>query len=152
MHAKDLAEDFKKMGYTPFTVKIERPNFYQLTDGSILKIYSILNSVELDPAKLNGVSINAQSVVTAFVPKKLRGQPPNISYTQEDYVKNIDMEDMEFETIFEDFNQYDLDGKFILGLKTSLSQVSRTKLHNMRGEPIYLINTAPIPKITSKKK
>ena len=62
------------------------------------------------------------------------------------------MEDMEFETIFEDFNQYDLDGKFILGLKTSLSQVSRTKLHNMRGEPIYLINTAPIPKITSKKK
>ena len=70
MHAKDLAEDFKKMGYTPFTVKIERPNFYQLTDGSILKIYPILNSVELDPAKLNGVSINAQSVVTAFVPKK----------------------------------------------------------------------------------
>jgi len=28
MYTKDLAEDFRKMGYTPFTVKIERPNYY----------------------------------------------------------------------------------------------------------------------------
>ena len=92
------------------------------------------------------MSINAQSIVTAFIPKRLRKQPSNILYTQNDYVKNIDMEDMEFEVIFEDFNQYDLDEKFILSLKTTLSQVSRTKLYNIRGEPIYLTNTAPIPK------
>lgn len=152
MHVKDLAEDFREMGYTPFTVKIERPNFYRLSDGSILKICPILNGIEIDQAKLEGMSINAQSIVTAFIPKKLRKQPSNISYTQNDYVKNIDMEDMEFEIIFEDFNQYDLDEKFILSLKTTLSQVSRTKLYNIRGEPIYLINTAPIPKITNKKK
>ena len=152
MHVKDLAEDFREMGYTPFTVKIERPNFYRLSDGSILKICSILNGIEIDQAKLEGMSINAQSIVTAFIPKKLRKQPSNILYTQNDYVKNIDMEDMEFEIIFEDFNQYDLDEKFILSLKTTLSQVSRTKLYNIRGEPIYLTNTAPIPKITNKKK
>ena len=152
MHVKDLAEDFRKMGYTPFTVKIERPNFYRLSDGSILKICSILNGIEIDQAKLEGMSINAQSIVTAFIPKRLRKQPSNILYTQNDYVKNIDMEDMEFEVIFEDFNQYDLDEKFILSLKTTLSQVSRTKLYNIRGEPIYLTNTAPIPKITNKNK
>ena len=151
MHVKDLAEDFRKMGYTPFTVKIERPNFYRLSDGSILKLYSILNGIELDQAKLEAISINAQSIVTAFIPKNLRKQPSNIVYTQKDYIKHMDEEDMAFDVIFEDFNQYDLDGKFILSLKTTLSQVSRTKLYNIRGEPIYLTNTAAIPKIINKK-
>jgi len=152
MHVKDLAIDFRKMGYTPFTIKIERPNYYRLDDGSILRVYSILNAVTLDASRPDGMSVNEQNVVVAFVPKKLRGEPTNQVYTLEDYNKNMDIEDMKFEIIFEDFNEYDLDGKHILSIKTSLSQVSRVKLYNARGEPIYLVNTAPIPKIKTKKK
>ena len=152
MHVKDLADDLRKMGYTPFTVKIERPNFYRLEDGSILKVHPIVSGIEIDLSDMDGISVNSQNVVAVFVPKKLRHQPSNVLYTQADYIKNIDKEDMEFEPIFEDFNQYDLDGKFIFSLKTSLTQVSRTKLYNGRGEPIYLINAAPIPKIKNKKK
>jgi len=115
-------------------------------------VYSILNGVVFDPTRPDGININAQNVVGVYIPKKLRGTPSNVIYTQTEYNKNMDVEDMSFETISEDFNQYDLDGKFILSVKTALSQVSRVKLYNTRGEPIYLVNTAPVPKIKRKKK
>ena len=62
------------------------------------------------------------------------------------------MEDMDFEVIFEEFNRYDLGDPFILSVKTTLSQVTRLKLYNSQGEPVYVVNTAPVPKIKRKRK
>ena len=69
IHDKDLTDDFRKMGYTPFTVNIERPNYYRLEDGSILRVYPILNGVVFDPTRPSKVGINAQNVVCTMFRK-----------------------------------------------------------------------------------
>lgn len=55
---------------------------------------------------------------------------------------------MEFTILDENFNTYDVGSKWILGVKTALSQISKTKLFNNLGEPIYLVSTTLIPSKT----
>jgi len=57
---------------------------------------------------------------------------------------------MAFTTIIEDFNEYEVDSKQILSIKTSISQISKCKLFNNIGEPIYLVTTAVIAKSKPK--
>ena len=54
---------------------------------------------------------------------------------------------MEFTILDENFNTYDVGSKWILSVKTALSQISKTKLFNNLGEPIYLVSTTLIPKV-----
>lgn len=150
MDLEQVNDEIKKMGYTPFVARMERPNFYRLEDGSILRVYAILNNLILDPNNPNGAKINAQNVVAIFVPSKLRGTPAIQQYTLADYQANMESPDMVFETLIENFNVYDVDDKWVMSIKTTVSQVSKTRLFNAMGEPIYLVNTTPIPKFKKK--
>lgn len=57
---------------------------------------------------------------------------------------------MTFSTIIEDFNTYEVDSNQILSIKTTASQISKTKLFNNIGEPIYLVVTAIVAKSKPK--
>ena len=91
-----------------------------------------------------------QNVLVAYVPKKLRGSPSEpIALKQA--AKNLDNDDMEFTVLSEPFNEYVVDKKFIMKLKTNLVQVMRSRNRNMNGEPIYLINSSVSMKLRPKK-
>jgi len=147
MNIEEINNEIRGMGYTPFVPKTERPNFYRLDDGAIIRIYPILNALYLNPSQMESMQMNIQSNVSTFVPKRLRSDPSNRSYTQEELQTNIDVYDMEFTILDENFNTYDVDSKWILSVKTALSQVSKTKLFSNLGEPIYLVSTTLIPKV-----
>ena len=150
MDLNEINEEIKKMGYVPFVTRMERPNFYRLEDGSILRVYSILNSLIMDPANPQNAQINAQNIMTVFVPQRLRGTPSMQVYTQADYQANMENPDMTFETLIENFNVYEVNEKNVMSVKTTVSQVGKTKLFNSVGEPVYLVNTTPIPKFKPK--
>jgi hypothetical protein len=57
---------------------------------------------------------------------------------------------MAFTTMVEDFNEYEVDSKQILSIKTLVTQISKCKLFNNIGEPIYLVATAFIAKSKPK--
>ncbi|MGI0022487.1 MAG: hypothetical protein ACRD9Q_06465 [Nitrososphaeraceae archaeon] len=150
MDLEQINDEIKKMGYTPFITRMERPNYYRLEDGSILRVYSVLNNVIMNQQNPTNANISAQNVVAVFVPTRLRGTPSNQLYTQADYQANMETQDMIFETLIENFNVYEVDDKWIMSIKTTLSQVGKTRLYNTIGEPIYLVNTTPIPKFKPK--
>ena len=142
----------KSRGYDAFVVKKETPNYYQLEDGTILRVYPILNSVVLDKINTNAmnVSANIQNVVAAYVPAKLRDEKTTTIVSLEEALKNLDKVDMKFDVINEHFNEYIIDKKWSLHLRTALAQVNRSKLKNNFGEPIYSINTSLVTKLKKK--
>ena len=146
----DINKEIKQMGYPPVVPKTERPNFYRIDDGAILRVFPIVNNVFMDPNNPNGAAISAQNVIAIFVPQRLRGTPSDRTYSNTELQANIENSDIGFEPLIENFNVYEIDGKWILSVKTTVSQVTKTRLFDIRGEPIYIVNTAPIPKLKPK--
>lgn len=141
MSDRIIDEKIKRLGFTPFKVKKEKPSYYKLQDGTILKIYPILNGLILNAKKPNMVTVDIGNVVSAFVPKKLLGERPDKIYSLTEANKKMDIEDMDFNILAEPFNEYSV-GKHNLKLKTILNQVNRSKLRNNLGQPIYAVNTS----------
>ena len=56
-------------------------------------------------------------------------------------------DDVKFEAIMENFNEYDLSNGDVMNVKTVVVQVIQLDQHNEEGEPIYNINTQPLIKI-----
>jgi len=154
MTNRELDSKIKRMGYSTFEVKLEKPNYYQLEDKTILKVYPILNNLFMDKGKNpEGASVSTQNVVSAFVPEKLIGKPgPLKQLTIDAIAANIDKMDMSFDVISEHFNEYVVDNKWLLSVKTTLSQVNRSKFRNNAGEPIYHVNTTPVVKLKPKRR
>jgi len=150
MNEREFDIKIKRLGYTPFKIKKEKPSFYKLEDGTILKVITVVNAVIMNKKKLNVISVDAQNVVSAFVPKKLHGALTTKPVSIPEASKKIDIEDLDFEIISEPFNEYRVDGKYTMKLKTILNQVNRSKLLNNVGQPIYLINTTLSTKFKSK--
>lgn len=151
MDESQLNIEIKNMGYTPFKVIKEKANFYKLKDETIMKIFPVLNAVKLEnTTNPTGANINAQNIVSVFVPKELRGNPASQKYAHNDLVQSMDDDDVGFDILYEDFNEYEINGKWLLNVKTILSQVGRAKLYNNVGEPIYVVNTSPVTKFKQK--
>jgi len=105
----------------PFIPKSEDPNYYRLDEGTILRLYPILNNLTLNPVQGDSVQVNVQNIIATFVPKKLRGTRSTKSYSAQELQASIEIFDMAFTTIIEDFNEYEVDSKQILSIKTSIS-------------------------------
>jgi hypothetical protein len=143
-----INEEIRKMGYPSFVPRTEKPNFYRLDDGTILRLYPILNS--LTPTQKHAFQFNIQNNISTFVPKQLRGTPSEVSYDQQQLQENIEVFDLSFRPMIEDFNEYEVDSKQILSIKTTPAQISKSKFFNNLGEPIYLVATTMIVKVKPK--
>jgi hypothetical protein len=152
----DFNSKLARMGYTPFKIRSEKPNFYQLDDGAILKIYPVLNGLILKKGKTpEQAQVNLQTYGASFVPQSLRGKPNVERVSLEEAIRpeNIEKMDLPFKIINnEHFNEYIVDNKWILSIKTTLSQVNRSKIRNNIGEPIYGFNTSPVVKFKPKNR
>jgi hypothetical protein len=91
----EINHEIKLMGYAPFVPKSENPNYYRLHDGTILRVYPILNNLTVNPTQGDSVQVNIQNNVATFVPKELRGTPSTKSYTPQELQANIEVFDME---------------------------------------------------------
>ncbi len=126
------------------------PSFYKLDDGTMLGILTRINHLIPNPMNTNDISTNLSTQVFAFVPENKRN--PNGKQEGSGVSVTIIEEDVEYETLKEDFNTYDLSNDIVLSLKTVLGQVQKTDIHTNMGEPIYNINSQPVIKIKKSTK
>lgn len=148
MNITEINNELKTMGYTPFVTRIEKPNYYRVEDHTIVRLYPLLMHLTISATQnqsIQSIQLNIQNVVSTYVSPQLHGNISTRTYSQEELQQAIDRYDMHFDILEEN-----LTSKWILNVKTTLSQISKTKLFNNLGEPIYLITTALIPKIKPK--
>ena len=147
-----INDEVKKMGYilvTPRRTPI--PSFYKLKDGTILGATVIVNHVLPNPSNPNDVVVNSDISFKIFVPANKRKQQGKRLVTQEEMASSIVDEDVQYDTLREEFNEYNLSNKAIISVKTIVSQINTTSLYNEQGEPIYQINAQPIFKFKNNR-
>ena len=139
----DSTEKIKDMGYTNFKALSEEWSEYLLEDKSLLRIKTIPLKIISD-GKV--VALNSQDCLVTFSPKELKGTPSTEAINEVNVKKFMDKGDLQFETQKEPWNEYEFDDGTKMFLKMIAVQVSRTKLHDIYGDPVYWINHQLISK------
>jgi len=137
--------------YVDFEIANEGWNLYEIEDGTRLRARVVLKTVIKfgDGRYLFGVE---QITGIAFLPEKLRGPPSTQKYSPEELSKNIEIEDLEFKTLKENWNVYRLSDGLTVSMKCEVTQINRTRLFNELGEPIYTVNITSLFKVKTKTK
>jgi hypothetical protein len=124
----------------PFDVVREGWSIYKVTkDGVTLRMKLIVMKILVLAINEEGAAYLAAGsnvVVTSKVPENVKGTPSDKDYTPEEIVRAIVEPEVEFETVREDWNEYDTEGTKI-GLKVVATVISKTNLCDRDGDPIY---------------
>jgi len=129
--------------YIDFETSKEVWNEYKLEDGTIIKLKFILIKIIKENTKY---SLNSQMVTGAIPSPDLIGTPSQGIYSPQELEKSIEKKDLQFETVKEDWNIYELNDGSKLSVKPILVSVSRTNRYDQQGEPIYATQTQQIIK------
>jgi len=131
-----------------FKVQAEDWQYYDLSDGSRLKLKLILTQVLRSRSQVNDVgepiySWNAPiflSIVSC--PANLRSQPTDVPVTLDRVADSIEVE-VDFERMDKNdaWNVYALADGTSLQLKPKINSIARTKLKGQAGEPVYTVAT-----------
>lgn len=125
-------------------------NLYVLEENVLLKIKLVLIKVllkDIDEVGNPGYETNYQSVIGIVPPAKVTGKPSGKTHTRMEILDSIIKDDINvIKTIQEDWNEYELSDGAKLSVKLVLTKVSKTKLFDKRGEPIYHVEWQVIMK------
>ncbi|MBU4190539.1 MAG: hypothetical protein KJ886_06100 [Candidatus Thermoplasmatota archaeon] len=129
--------------YADFKTLKEVWNEYKLEDGTTIKLKFVLIKIIKENTVL---SLNSQIVTGSIPPSDLIGTPSQEIYLPQDLAQSIEKKDLQFETVKEDWNVYELNDRSKLSVKPILVSISRTNKHDQHGEPIYAVQTQQIIK------
>ena len=154
MSLDEIYDEIRKMGYiTVKPIDDIKPSVYRLTDGTIIMVSVKINHLLSSPAATSGFEINSTNTVMCYVKKKHRHPGLHDPDNTLDPQSRIVEEDIELETLQENFNSFVLSNGMILSVKPVVGQVNKTDLYNPRGELIYTVSATPVIKIkTSSRK
>lgn len=146
--------------FVNFKIKREDWNLYRIEDGSLLRGRIILSGVlgeDLENVKEKVKKNNKKSEVKLTFrsnrifaiesPPESRGPPDFNRYTTKELRSFIIREDLDFETIKEIWNVYELENGIVLKLRLSPTSISKTSKFDSGGIPIYLIDAVADAKI-----
>lgn len=86
--------------------------------------------------------VGSQDIFAAFAPKELRGTPTPGPIDNELINKSI-LKELEFESIKEDWNVYELDNGAEFRVKLVVTEIQKTSLFGQDSQPIYNITASP---------
>ena len=141
------------VSYIDFVIENEPWNYYELVDKTVIKTRLVLIKVILegvDEANNPIYSFNSDTIVGALVPDELTGEPSRKRYTLKERMDAIE-KIVKLKAKKEDWSRYKLTDGTMLEVKLALVKVTRTTLYDSRGDRLYLINTQPLFKVTTKK-
>jgi hypothetical protein len=127
---------------------------YKVKDESIIRLKLLLMKLflqgmdETTNARFGAV---ANTFFTVTAPSSKKGPRSDRTFTPAEVLDAITEEDIEFEMIREEWNEYKLPENVIISAKLVLTQVSRTGLYDAYGDPMFRIQhqtlvKAKIPK------
>lgn len=145
--------------YIEFDTIRERWSKYKLEDGTIIKIKFVpikFAREKIDDAGNPVYLANYTNVVGSVPPSNLLGSPSSKKYGRQEIIDAIVEEDMRFETLEEDWNEYQLKDGSKLSVKAVVTKVDKTNLFDEKGEPLYNVShqvlmKGSIPKELRKK-
>lgn len=146
---EEIHKDIMDMGYTMATPRQPPvPSFYRLADGTILSALTNITHLVSSPTDPNDMSASLAQEIRVFTPQGRRN--PGGRQVLDPTNATVVDEDVEYDTLKEDFNFYDLSNGASLGIKTVMVQIQKTDQYNREGEPVYSINSHPVIKIRKK--
>lgn len=125
--------------YIDFNVISENWLKYQLNDGSILKIKSILQKITRTGIGKYDTKISTIQVI--YPDQNLVGEPTNVKINPKELQENMEVSDLRVENLDVKHNEYLLDDNTKLKVFITVVNVGRTKFKDKLGEPIYLVQT-----------
>jgi hypothetical protein len=131
-----------------FKVEGEHWQYYELSDGSKLKIKLVLTQVLRSRNQVNelGEPIYSWNTPTLLSMvsclNSLRSRPTDTPVTPDRIAESIDVE-VDFKKVSQndEWNVYTLTDGTILQLKPKVNGIARTKLKGQAGEPVYTVAT-----------
>lgn len=150
--------------FVNFKIKREDWNLYKIEDGSLLRGRVVLSGVlaedlekiekkiKMEQRPELKLKFRSDRIFAIEAPPELRGPPDFNIYTIEELRRFIINEDLDFETIKETWNLYELENGIILKLRLSPTTIRRTSKFDSGGMPIYLIDAVVDAKIQLSKK
>jgi hypothetical protein len=128
----------KEYGYLSFKPIKDEWSEYLVEDGTLVRIKTVpLKFIQESDGK--NYAMNADHIFATYSPKDLRKSPSNEPITESIVQKSIEKPDMEIKAREEPWNEYELNNGIKVFLKTVVTSVSSTKLHDVYGEPVYVI-------------
>jgi len=126
-----------------FEIIKEPWNKYQIQDNSILRTRTILKKVErtIEGEKIS-FSIDAQTLTVIDADSNLKGMPSNKPITKDEIQKSVEKDDMRYDTLAQEFNEYQLDDGTKIKIYTNVTKISRTSLKDVKGDPVYMISSS----------
>jgi len=138
-----------------FEVIREPWNIYELPDGTLLKVKHVLKRVfkRRDPEGKISWETDVQAIITlSHVPEKSKGPPSTTGYSHEQLLSQIVERDITYKTLSEEWNEYILEDGTKLRMKFTVARISKTDKFDRRGEPIYIVEHAMLPRIIPPRK
>ena len=126
-----------------FEIIKEPWNKYQISDNTVLKTRTILKRIDrvMDGGKVS-FTMDTQTLSVIYADPSLRGTPTNRKITEHDIMSSIEKSDLRYDTIGQEFNEYNLDDGTRIKIFTNVTSVSRTTLRDKRGDPVYGVKSA----------
>lgn len=153
-HQKPDEKAIKTAKFMKFKIKREGWNLYKIEDRSLIKARVFLTGVLMEdkiekiveqfkPGQKpkSGLSIRSRHIFTTESPPELRGKPDPKKCTIAELNSNIVSEDMDFETMREVWNVYEVENGITLKARLSVLTVNKTSKFESAGMPIYTINS-----------
>ena len=125
---------------------------YRVKDGAAdveLKVKLVLLKVflekfdELDNPRYGAA---ANVIITVKVPPEMKGPRSYQPYSTQEIVKSIVAEDIPFETVREEWNDYRVEKDISVSVKAIVTTVSRTSRYDANGDPVYFVQHQEIVK------
>ena len=144
-----IVGSIEKMGYVTVELKDKlKPSFYKLSDGTVVRVLISINHLTSHAESPHGHNINWSSTITCYVPKENRHPEKYTQFDPTSVQSNILDDDMQYETLIENFNNYSMNNGMTVGVKPAVAQVGKTRFYTEDGEPVYGINVTPVFKVT----
>ena len=124
-------------------------SIYKTEDETIFRLKLLLMKLYLaniDKAGNAQFTASGQTFFTLSVPRELKGPKSERAYNPEEIADAVVVEDVKFDTIKEDWNEYKLPESVVISSKAILTQVAKTSLYDVTGDPVYRIQTQTIIK------
>lgn len=143
----------KAAKFVNFKIKKEGWNLYEIEDGTLLrarvlltgvliedKLEEIVKQLEQKQKPKFGLNFRSRHIFVVESPPELRGKPNPKTYTPAELNSHIINEDMDFETLKEVWNTYELENGITLKTRLSAVTVNKTSKFESAGMPIYTVN------------
>ncbi len=115
-------------------------SIYKTVDGVSIKIRQVLLRIVLLNLKQDGTGqLSAGGTLLFAVSAPVKGTPDSRQIPNEEINKAIVDPQVQFDTVKEDWSEYDVEG-IKIGVKVVLTNLAKTSLFDQFGEPIYSTN------------